>query len=119
MLDQAGRVWTSGDENADPAVKEIRDEAAQRYGIRPSDLEPLPAFENFVYEWSSEYGTEHILRISHCARRTLDYTLGEVEFVRYPGGFHGVSTPSQLVDRVRRTGDWFERWLGARPAAAK
>ncbi|MHB8575695.1 MAG: alpha/beta hydrolase family protein [Dehalococcoidia bacterium] len=43
----------------------------------------------------------------------------EVEFVRYPGGFHGVSTPSQLVDRFQRSGDWFERFLDARPASAK
>jgi dipeptidyl aminopeptidase/acylaminoacyl peptidase len=43
----------------------------------------------------------------------------EVEFVRYPGGFHGVSTPSQLVDRFQRSGDWFERFLDAQPASAK
>ncbi|HLZ69030.1 MAG TPA: S9 family peptidase [Dehalococcoidia bacterium] len=39
----------------------------------------------------------------------------EVEFVRYPGGFHTYVThaPSQRVDAVQRTGDWFGRWLGA------
>lgn len=37
----------------------------------------------------------------------------EVEFVRYPGGFHTYQThaPSQAIDRVQRTGDWFDRWL--------
>jgi dipeptidyl aminopeptidase/acylaminoacyl peptidase len=37
----------------------------------------------------------------------------EVEFVRYPGGFHTYPThaPSQAADRVQRTGDWFDRWL--------
>ncbi len=42
----------------------------------------------------------------------------EVEFVRYPGGFHTYVThaPSQRVDAVRRTGDWFDRWLGATAA---
>ena len=35
----------------------------------------------------------------------------EVEFVRYPGGFHTWNThaPSQSVDRVKRTLAWYER----------
>jgi dipeptidyl aminopeptidase/acylaminoacyl peptidase len=33
----------------------------------------------------------------------------EVEFVRYPGGFHTVRTPSQAVDWTKRTIDWNER----------
>jgi Ser/Thr protein kinase RdoA (MazF antagonist) len=61
----------------------VRDEAARRYGLQPSDLAPLRAFENFVYEASNEDGVELVLRVSHSARRTLDYTSGEVEFVRY------------------------------------
>lgn len=61
----------------------IRDEAARRYGIPPSDLAPLAAFENFVFEGSSEDGIELVLRVSHSTRRTFEYTLGEVEFVRY------------------------------------
>jgi Ser/Thr protein kinase RdoA (MazF antagonist) len=61
----------------------VRDEAACLYGVQPSDLASLTAFENFVYECTNEDGVELILRISHSARRTLDYTLGEVEFVRY------------------------------------
>jgi dipeptidyl aminopeptidase/acylaminoacyl peptidase len=34
----------------------------------------------------------------------------EVEFVRYPGGFHTYNThaPSQTIDRVRRTIAWYE-----------
>jgi dipeptidyl aminopeptidase/acylaminoacyl peptidase len=49
----------------------------------------------------------------------------EVEFVRYPGGFHTYLThaPSQRIDATRRTTDWFEAHGGncaqaARPAAA-
>jgi acylaminoacyl-peptidase len=44
----------------------------------------------------------------------------EVEFVRYPGGFHTYNThaPSQVVDRVRRTIDWFESHA-PRAASAK
>lgn len=64
---------------------QVRDEAARRYGLRPSDLTELTAFENFVYEAENEDGTALILRISHSTRRTADYTLGEVEFVRYLG----------------------------------
>jgi amicoumacin kinase len=61
----------------------IRDEAALRYGVPPSDLAPLNAFENFVYECTTPDGDDAVLRVSHSTRRTLDYTLGEVEFVRW------------------------------------
>jgi dipeptidyl aminopeptidase/acylaminoacyl peptidase len=33
----------------------------------------------------------------------------EVEFVRYPGGFHGVRTPSQEIDQTKRIISWYER----------
>jgi dipeptidyl aminopeptidase/acylaminoacyl peptidase len=33
----------------------------------------------------------------------------EVEFVRYPGGFHIVRSPSQMVDFVARHLAWFKR----------
>jgi Ser/Thr protein kinase RdoA (MazF antagonist) len=62
---------------------EIRDEAALRYGVDPQEIESLAAFENFVYEGTNQDGVELILRVSHSSRRTLDYTMGEVEFVRY------------------------------------
>jgi Ser/Thr protein kinase RdoA (MazF antagonist) len=62
---------------------EIRDEAAFRYGLRPSEVAPLTAFENFVYEGINEDAVELILRVSHSTRRTLDYTRGEIEFVRF------------------------------------
>jgi dipeptidyl aminopeptidase/acylaminoacyl peptidase len=41
----------------------------------------------------------------------------EVEFVRYPGGFHTYNThaPSQAVDRISRTIEWFD----AHPPAAR
>ena len=31
----------------------------------------------------------------------------ETELVRYPGGFHGVAAPSQVVDQLRRSMEWF------------
>jgi acetyl esterase/lipase len=38
---------------------------------------------------------------------TLKMLGRKVEFVRYPGGFHGVRTPSQEVDQTRRVIAWF------------
>ena len=84
----------------------IRDEAARRYGLSPSDVTELNAFENFVYEAENEDGVGLILRVSHSARRTVDYTLGEIEFVRYLGaaGLPVVqpilSEAGQFVERI-------------------
>jgi len=84
----------------------IRDEAARRYGLESSDLTELNAFENFVYEAENQDGVSLILRISHSTRRTVDYTLGEVEFVRYLGAARlPISQPilsdtGQFVERI-------------------
>lgn len=84
----------------------IRDEAARRYGLEPSDLEELNAFENYVYEADTPDGDSIIVRLSHSTRRTLEYTLGEVEFVRYLGAA-GISVAQpvlsdsgQFVERI-------------------
>ncbi len=84
----------------------IRDEAARRYGLSPEALTELAAFENFVYEAENDDGDSLILRISHSTRRTVDYTLGEVEFVRYLGAA-GIpvaqpilSDSGQFVERI-------------------
>jgi amicoumacin kinase len=63
----------------------VRAEAARRYGLESADLTELNAFENFVYEADNLDGVPLVLRISHSTRRTFDYTMGEVEFVRYLG----------------------------------
>lgn len=84
----------------------FRDEAASRYGLPPSELEELTAFENYVYSGETEDGVDVILRLSHSTRRTIDYTLGEVEFVRYLGAAGiPVSQPilseaGQFVERI-------------------
>ena len=84
----------------------IRDEAARRYGLPPSDLTELNAFENFVYEAESEDGVALVVRVSHSTRRTADYTLGEVEFVRYlaaagiPVSQPILSESGQFVERI-------------------
>ncbi|MEO7733515.1 MAG: phosphotransferase, partial [Kofleriaceae bacterium] len=74
--------------------------------MQPSDLEELTAFENYVYSGENEDGVDVILRLSHSTRRTVDYTLGEVEFVRYLGAAGiPVSQPilseaGQFVERI-------------------
>jgi amicoumacin kinase len=84
----------------------IRDEAARRYGLASSDLTELNAFENYVYEAENADGVPLILRVSHSTRRTLPYTLGEVEFVRYLGAAGLpvsqpiLSDPGQFVERI-------------------
>jgi acylaminoacyl-peptidase len=44
----------------------------------------------------------------------------EVEFVRYPGGFHTYNThaPSQVVDHARRIIDWYESHAPEKAKAA-
>jgi dipeptidyl aminopeptidase/acylaminoacyl peptidase len=40
----------------------------------------------------------------------------EVEFVRYPGGFHIARTPSQEIDRIRRFIAWYDKHQPRRAA---
>ncbi len=42
----------------------------------------------------------------------------EAEFIRYPGGFHGVRSPSQAVDWAKRMLDWNEQHDLRRPKQA-
>lgn len=89
----------------------IRDEAARRYGLTPAALTELAAFENFVYEAETDDGDVVILRISHSSRRTVDYTLGELDFVRYlvadrlPVSPPILSESGQFVERIVDTRD--------------
>src|SRR5579859_5561932 len=90
----------------------IRDEAARRYGLEPSSLTELNAFENFVYEAETEDGVALVLRISHSSRRTFDYTQGEVEFVRYLGAA-GIPVAQPLLSEQ---GQFLERIPDRDPA---
>jgi len=84
----------------------IRDEAARRFGLSPDALTRLAAFENYVYEADNDDGDTVILRISHSTRRTLEYTLGEVEFVRWltnaalPVAKPIISETGQFVEKI-------------------
>jgi len=84
----------------------VRDEAAGRFGAAPDELSRLNAFENHVYEFTNPDGVEVILRISHSARRTHDYTQGEIEFVRFlsaaglPVARPVLSDCGQFIERI-------------------
>ena len=45
----------------------------------------------------------------------------EVEFVRYPGGFHTYNThaPSQIIDHARRIVGWYDRHAPRKARRAK
>jgi dipeptidyl aminopeptidase/acylaminoacyl peptidase len=46
-------------------------------------------------------------------------TLGvPTQLVVYPNQYHGITTPSYQVDRLRRWVAWYDRWLQPRPTAA-
>jgi Ser/Thr protein kinase RdoA (MazF antagonist) len=84
----------------------VRDEAARRFGAPTQAPAPLDAFENFVYEFTNQDGVDVILRVSHSARRTFDYTQGEIEFVRFlaaaglPVAKPVLSESGQFVERI-------------------
>jgi len=84
----------------------IRDEAGSRFGAAPDELSRLNAFENHVYEFTNPDGVELILRVSHSARRTHDYTQGEIEFVRFlaaaglPVAKPVLSDYGQFIERI-------------------
>lgn len=89
----------------------IRDEAARRYGLSSSDLTELNAFENFVYEAVNQDGVDLVLRVSHSTRRTIDYTLGEIEFVRYLGAA-GIPVSQPILSEA---GQFLERIEDSEP----
>jgi dipeptidyl aminopeptidase/acylaminoacyl peptidase len=49
----------------------------------------------------------------------LRYLGKPVEFVRYPGGFHTVRTPSQEIDRMRRVIGWYDKHQPRRAAKGR
>ena len=57
-------------------------QAANCYGIDISNLKKLGGFEAFVYEFQRD-DKSFIMKITHSIRRTVDYIMGELEFVNY------------------------------------
>ena len=58
----------------------ILQEAMQRYGIAENAIQPLDAFESFIYEFEHD-GERFILRIGHNLRKSEDLIRGEVDWI--------------------------------------
>ncbi|HUU46058.1 MAG TPA: phosphotransferase [Acidobacteriota bacterium] len=60
----------------------IQREAALRFGLESDNITLLDGFENFICECSRN-GTPYILRISHTARRSVNGTIAELDWIDY------------------------------------
>jgi amicoumacin kinase len=60
----------------------ILQEAMHRYGIAENQIQPVDAFESFVYEFERA-GQGYILRISHSLRRSQALIEGEVDWINH------------------------------------
>jgi len=69
----------------------IRDEMLRRFGTGPDRVRELDGFESYVYVIPFN-GREVILKVTHSMRRTVDYIMGEIDFVGYLAG-NGVPVP--------------------------
>lgn len=83
----------------------IRNEAAARFGVGPEGLKDLGGFESYVYEYQRGE-QDYILKVTHSIRRTVEYIMGELDWLNYLAD-HGVSVaravPSErgnLIERI-------------------
>jgi len=60
----------------------ILQEAMQRYGIAKHQIQPLDAFESFIYEFERD-GSGYILRIGHSFRKSEAFIQAEVDWINY------------------------------------
>lgn len=60
----------------------ILQEAMQRYDIPNNHIQPLDAFESFIYEFERG-GEAYILRIGHSLRKSEALICGEVDWINY------------------------------------
>lgn len=60
----------------------ILHEAMRRYGIAPDHIQPLDAFESFIYEFERD-GVGYILRIGHTIRKSEALICGEVDWINH------------------------------------
>src|SRR5690349_4518941 len=58
----------------------VLQEAMQRYGIAKHEIQPLDAFESFIYEFERG-GKGFILRIGHSLRKSENLIRGEVDWI--------------------------------------
>jgi len=77
---KAGVVIIMDQQILDRYDDSILQEAMQRYGIAQDEIQPLDAFESFIYEFQRG-GEELILRIGHSLRKSEDLIRGEVDWI--------------------------------------
>lgn len=63
-------------------TEEILNEAIKRYDINAESIRSMGGFESFVYEYQKN-NTSYILKITHTIRRTMNYILGEIEWLNF------------------------------------
>ncbi len=68
--------------------------AIQLFAIPQKSLKDLGGFESFVYEYERDGGS-YILKITHTVRRSVDYLMGELDFVNYLQA-NGVATAEAI-----------------------
>lgn len=61
-----------------------KQQALKLYGAETESVKDLGGFEAFVFEYKKN-DRFYILKITHTVRRTVDYLMGEIEFVNYLG----------------------------------
>lgn len=87
--------------------EEHKQQALKLYGAEPDSVKDLGGFEAFVFEYKNN-NQNYILKITHTVRRSVDYLMGEIEFVNYLGD-NGISlarvVPSQNGKMVETIDD--------------
>ncbi|SUM53571.1 homoserine kinase [Staphylococcus epidermidis] len=72
----------------DKKIKAIYDEsailkeAAKLYGFKLNNINIISEAENYVYEYSKN-DQKYILKVTHTLRRSINYILGELEWINY------------------------------------
>jgi len=74
-------------------------EAADRYGVKPTDIRSIGGFESFVYEFEQNRNS-YILKFNHDLRRTPENLMGEIDWEEYLAS-RGISV-ARHVPSIRR-----------------
>ncbi len=84
----------------------IYQEALRRFGFKAEETKALKGFESYVYD-CKRTDENFILKVTHTLRRTVDYLLGELEFVNHlvDHGLHTIpraipSPSNQLIECI-------------------
>ncbi len=82
--------------------EQVLAEAAARYGFSKDQVRFLADAENYVYECMKD-NQPYILKITHTIRRSSDYIMGEMEWLRHLAiGENFNSQTAPVAERKRR-----------------